>query len=188
MVVLFCWAPGTYTYISGYTVSSTWSQHKIKTNSLFLHLKLWFCYLPWWYRQMFNSRVFLAFTLYRYVEEEQTEYCSKKILFIKCLMWYVKLYDYFYLFQAASVSLQGFLNSMVYAWRRPNFTEAVLGENTPLVAHDHLAFFDESLRNSSYCWQALPQLTSLQSWLKWKVFLFVEWRWKETKRWRKHIL
>lgn len=50
--------------------------------------------------------------------------------------------------QAASVSLQGFLNSMVYAWRRPNFTEAVLGENTPLVAHDRLAFFEESLRSS----------------------------------------
>lgn len=50
--------------------------------------------------------------------------------------------------QAASVSLQGFLNSMVYAWRRPNFTEAVFGENTPLVAQQHLAFFDESLRSS----------------------------------------
>ncbi|CAB1440995.1 unnamed protein product [Pleuronectes platessa] len=54
-----------------------------------------------------------------------------------------------YMMQAAGVSLQGFLNSMVYAWRRPNFTEAVLGENTPLVAHNHLAFFDESLRTSS---------------------------------------
>ncbi|XP_034735698.1 uncharacterized protein si:dkey-30c15.2 isoform X2 [Etheostoma cragini] len=54
----------------------------------------------------------------------------------------------FYMLQAASVSLQGFLNSMVYAWRRPNFREAVLGENTPLLAHEHLAFFDESLRNS----------------------------------------
>lgn len=53
--------------------------------------------------------------------------------------------------QAASVSLQGFLNSMVYAWRRPNFTEAVLGENTPLVGYNRLAFFDESLRSSS-CW------------------------------------
>ncbi|XP_037624470.1 transmembrane protein 116 [Sebastes umbrosus] len=53
-----------------------------------------------------------------------------------------------YMIQAASVSLQGFLNSMVYAWRRPNFTEAVLGENTPLVAHDRLAFFEESLRSS----------------------------------------
>lgn len=51
--------------------------------------------------------------------------------------------------QAASVSLQGFLNSMVYAWRRPNFTEAVLGENTPLVGYNRLAFFDESLRSSS---------------------------------------
>ncbi|XP_041795179.1 transmembrane protein 116 [Chelmon rostratus] len=54
-----------------------------------------------------------------------------------------------YMIQAASVSLQGFLNSMVYAWRRPNFTEAVLGEHTPLVAYDRLAFFDESLRSSS---------------------------------------
>lgn len=51
-------------------------------------------------------------------------------------------------FQVAGVSLQGFLNSMVYAWRRPNFTEAVLGENTPLVAQAPLAFFDESLRSS----------------------------------------
>ncbi|XP_039988889.1 transmembrane protein 116 isoform X2 [Xiphias gladius] len=54
-----------------------------------------------------------------------------------------------YMMQAASVSLQGFLNSMVYAWRRPNFTEAVLGENTPLVAYNRRAFFDESLRSSS---------------------------------------
>ncbi|XP_073327858.1 uncharacterized protein [Pagrus major] len=54
-----------------------------------------------------------------------------------------------YIIQAASVSLQGFLNSMVYAWRRPNFTEAVLGENTPLVGYNRLAFFDESLRSSS---------------------------------------
>ncbi|XP_030586941.1 uncharacterized protein LOC115781440 [Archocentrus centrarchus] len=52
----------------------------------------------------------------------------------------------FYMIQAASVSLQGFLNSMVYAWRRPNFTEAVLGESTPLVSHYHMPFFDESLR------------------------------------------
>ncbi|XP_041852252.1 transmembrane protein 116 [Melanotaenia boesemani] len=54
-----------------------------------------------------------------------------------------------YLLQAATVSLQGFLNSMVYAWRRPNFTEAVLGENTPLVAYDRIAYFDESFRNCS---------------------------------------
>ncbi|XP_067359034.1 transmembrane protein 116 isoform X2 [Channa argus] len=52
-----------------------------------------------------------------------------------------------YVIQAATVSLQGFLNSMVYAWKRPNFREAVLGESTPLVAYNHLAFFDESLRN-----------------------------------------
>ncbi|KAK5616062.1 hypothetical protein CRENBAI_017832 [Crenichthys baileyi] len=51
-----------------------------------------------------------------------------------------------YVMQAATVSLQGFLNSMVYAWRRPNFTEAVLGENTPLLRYDRKAFFEESLR------------------------------------------
>uniref|UniRef100_A0A8C7XJ92 Si:dkey-30c15.2 n=1 Tax=Oryzias sinensis TaxID=183150 RepID=A0A8C7XJ92_9TELE len=52
-----------------------------------------------------------------------------------------------YIIQAATLSLQGFLNSMVYAWRRPNFTDAVLGENMPLTPH--LPFFDESLR--SHC-------------------------------------
>lgn len=52
------------------------------------------------------------------------------------------------LFQAATVSLQGFLNSMVYAWRRPNFTVAVLGEPTPLLGYQHLAFFEESLTDS----------------------------------------
>ncbi|KAK5867529.1 hypothetical protein PBY51_012007 [Eleginops maclovinus] len=51
-----------------------------------------------------------------------------------------------YMIQAASVSLQGFLNSMVYAWRRPNFTRAVLGENTPLVSRNHMAFWDESMQ------------------------------------------
>uniref|UniRef100_A0A3Q3IWR6 G-protein coupled receptors family 1 profile domain-containing protein n=1 Tax=Monopterus albus TaxID=43700 RepID=A0A3Q3IWR6_MONAL len=54
-----------------------------------------------------------------------------------------------YILQAVGVSLQGFLNSMVYAWRRPNFTEAVLGEHTPLMAYGRLAFFDESLRSRS---------------------------------------
>ncbi|KAM6937883.1 uncharacterized protein FYW49_000133 [Xenentodon cancila] len=54
-----------------------------------------------------------------------------------------------YMVQAAALSLQGFLNSMFYAWRRPNFTEAVLGENTPLVEHDHMAFFEESLKISA---------------------------------------
>ncbi|XP_061752166.1 uncharacterized protein si:dkey-30c15.2 [Nerophis ophidion] len=53
-----------------------------------------------------------------------------------------------YIIQAASVSLQGFLNSLVYAWRRPNFTDAVLGENTPLLVYKHMAFFDQSLKSS----------------------------------------
>lgn len=56
---------------------------------------------------------------------------------------------FLYIVQAICVSIQGFLNSMVYAWRRPNFTEAVLGETTPLVAHNQLAFFDESFKASS---------------------------------------
>ncbi|KAK0147207.1 hypothetical protein N1851_013450 [Merluccius polli] len=54
-----------------------------------------------------------------------------------------------YIIQAVSVSLQGFLNSMVYAWRRPNFTDAVLGESTPLMMHGRQAFFEESLRTTT---------------------------------------
>ncbi|XP_057692297.1 uncharacterized protein si:dkey-30c15.2 [Corythoichthys intestinalis] len=54
-----------------------------------------------------------------------------------------------YLIQAASVSLQGFFNSLVYAWGRPNFTLAVLGERTPLMAYRHTAFFDESLQSEN---------------------------------------
>ncbi|KAF6735041.1 Transmembrane protein 116 [Oryzias melastigma] len=52
-----------------------------------------------------------------------------------------------YIIQAVTLSLQGFLNSMVYAWGRPNFTEAVLGEKVPLTPR--MPFFDESLR--SHC-------------------------------------
>lgn len=51
-----------------------------------------------------------------------------------------------YIIQAITVSLQGFLNSMVYAWRRPNFTEAVLGEHTPLISNSQ-AYFEESFCN-----------------------------------------
>ncbi|KAG7281891.1 hypothetical protein CRUP_031140 [Coryphaenoides rupestris] len=54
-----------------------------------------------------------------------------------------------YIIQAVCVSLQGFLNSMVYAWRRPNFVDAVLGESTPLMVHERQAFFDESLRTTT---------------------------------------
>lgn len=53
-----------------------------------------------------------------------------------------------YIIQAATVSLQGFLNCMVYAWRRPNFTEAVLGEHTPLIPYHHVSFFEESLKTT----------------------------------------
>lgn len=61
---------------------------------------------------------------------------------LKC--WFCLLF-----YQAVTLSLQGFLNSMVYAWGRPNFTEAVLGEKVPLTPR--MPFFDESLR--SHCWR-----------------------------------
>lgn len=53
-----------------------------------------------------------------------------------------------YIIQAITVSLQGFLNSLVYAWNRPNFTEAVLGERTPLITYHPASFFEESLKTS----------------------------------------
>uniref|UniRef100_A0A4W5JN74 Si:dkey-30c15.2 n=1 Tax=Hucho hucho TaxID=62062 RepID=A0A4W5JN74_9TELE len=57
-----------------------------------------------------------------------------------------KLFPLFVI-QAVTVSLQGCLNSIVYAWRRPNFRDAVLGERRPLLSQDApLSFFDESLR------------------------------------------
>ncbi|XP_016339154.1 transmembrane protein 116-like [Sinocyclocheilus anshuiensis] len=54
-----------------------------------------------------------------------------------------------YVTQALSVSLQGFLNSIVYAWRRRNFRDAVLGERLPLMAYSSRAFFDQSLNEPS---------------------------------------
>ncbi|MCI4379576.1 hypothetical protein PGIGA_G00229820 [Pangasianodon gigas] len=54
-----------------------------------------------------------------------------------------------FIIQAVSVSLHGFLNSIVYAWRRRNFREAVLGERMPLLSYTHRAFFDQSLRNDA---------------------------------------
>ncbi|XP_056334356.1 transmembrane protein 116 [Danio aesculapii] len=54
-----------------------------------------------------------------------------------------------YVLQALSVSLQGFLNSIVYAWRRQNFRDAVLGERLPLMAYSNRAFFDQSLNEPS---------------------------------------
>ncbi|TRY56915.1 hypothetical protein DNTS_017074 [Danionella cerebrum] len=50
-----------------------------------------------------------------------------------------------YIIQAISVSLQGFLNSIVYAWRRQNFRKAILGERLPLMAYSNKAFFEQSL-------------------------------------------
>ncbi|XP_060778791.1 cannabinoid receptor 2-like [Neoarius graeffei] len=54
-----------------------------------------------------------------------------------------------FIIQAVSVSLHGFLNSIVYAWRRRNFREAVLRERMPLLTYTHRAFFDQSLRNDT---------------------------------------
>uniref|UniRef100_A0A3B1JY54 G-protein coupled receptors family 1 profile domain-containing protein n=1 Tax=Astyanax mexicanus TaxID=7994 RepID=A0A3B1JY54_ASTMX len=50
--------------------------------------------------------------------------------------------------QAVTVSLQGFLNSIVYGWRRRNFREAVLGERLPLMAYANRAFFEQSLSDA----------------------------------------
>ncbi|XP_048862205.1 uncharacterized protein si:dkey-30c15.2 [Brienomyrus brachyistius] len=46
-----------------------------------------------------------------------------------------------YVTQALTISLQGFLDSIVYGWRRQNFREA-MGERMPLLEK---AFYDESL-------------------------------------------
>lgn len=54
-----------------------------------------------------------------------------------------------FVIQALSVSLQGFLNSIVYAWRRRNFRDAVLGERLPLMAYSNRAFFEQSLNEPS---------------------------------------
>ncbi|XP_053356682.1 uncharacterized protein si:dkey-30c15.2 [Clarias gariepinus] len=54
-----------------------------------------------------------------------------------------------FIVQAVSVSLHGFLNSIVYAWRRRNFREAVLGERMSLLAHTHRAFFEQSLKHEA---------------------------------------
>ncbi|XP_072551294.1 uncharacterized protein [Salminus brasiliensis] len=58
-----------------------------------------------------------------------------------------RLYPLFVI-QAMAVSLQGFLNSIVYAWRRRNFREAVLGERLPLLAYANKAFFEQSLSDT----------------------------------------
>ncbi|XP_051512638.1 transmembrane protein 116-like isoform X2 [Myxocyprinus asiaticus] len=54
-----------------------------------------------------------------------------------------------YVIQALSVSLQGFMNSIVYAWRRRNFRDAVLGERVPLMEYSNRAFFEQSLNEPS---------------------------------------
>ncbi|XP_066541837.1 transmembrane protein 116 [Hoplias malabaricus] len=55
-----------------------------------------------------------------------------------------RLYPLFVI-QAMSVSLQGLLNCIAYAWRRRNFREAVFGERLPLLAYTNKAFFEQSL-------------------------------------------
>ncbi|XP_062861150.1 uncharacterized protein si:dkey-30c15.2 [Trichomycterus rosablanca] len=50
-----------------------------------------------------------------------------------------------FVIQAISVSLQGFLNSIVYGWRRRNFREAVFTERLHLLSYVNQAFYDQSL-------------------------------------------
>uniref|UniRef100_A0AAV2KVX0 G-protein coupled receptors family 1 profile domain-containing protein n=1 Tax=Knipowitschia caucasica TaxID=637954 RepID=A0AAV2KVX0_KNICA len=77
-------------------------------------------------------------------------FCWTPALLLFILTWLLPQATLFplYIIQAATVSLQGFLNSMVYAWKRTNFTEAVLGERTPLISYNHISFFEESLKSS----------------------------------------
>ncbi|XP_063053146.1 uncharacterized protein si:dkey-30c15.2 isoform X2 [Engraulis encrasicolus] len=52
-----------------------------------------------------------------------------------------------YIIQALLVSLHGLLNSVVYAWRRPNFREVVLGEHVHLLSQrpSYRTFLEDSL-------------------------------------------
>lgn len=77
-------------------------------------------------------------------------FCWTPALLLFVLTFFYKQDELFslYIIQAVTVSLQGFLNSLVYAWKRPNFTEAVLGERTPLITYHQTAFFEESLKSS----------------------------------------
>uniref|UniRef100_A0A8C2FJH6 Si:dkey-30c15.2 n=1 Tax=Cyprinus carpio TaxID=7962 RepID=A0A8C2FJH6_CYPCA len=75
-------------------------------------------------------------------------FCWAPALLLICLSFIqlkIKYLFPLYVTQALSVSLQGFLNSIVYAWRRRNFRDAVLGERLPLMAYSNRAFFDQSL-------------------------------------------
>ncbi|XP_059420424.1 transmembrane protein 116-like isoform X2 [Carassius carassius] len=79
-------------------------------------------------------------------------FCWAPALLLICLSFTQPKIKYIfplYVTQALSVSLQGFLNSIVYAWRRRNFRDAVLGERLPLMAYSNRAFFDQSLNEPS---------------------------------------
>ncbi|XP_026120903.1 transmembrane protein 116-like [Carassius auratus] len=79
-------------------------------------------------------------------------FCWTPALLLICLSFAQPKIKYLfplYVTQALSVSLQGFLNSIVYAWRRRNFRDAVLGERLPLMAYSNRAFFDQSLNEPS---------------------------------------
>ncbi|KAF4101169.1 transmembrane protein 116 [Onychostoma macrolepis] len=79
-------------------------------------------------------------------------FCWAPALLLICLSFVqprIKPLFPLYVIQALSVSLQGFLNSIVYAWRRRNFRDAVLGERLPLMAYSSRAFFDQSLNEPS---------------------------------------
>ncbi|XP_034983109.2 uncharacterized protein LOC118090886 isoform X2 [Zootoca vivipara] len=51
-----------------------------------------------------------------------------------------------YVAMALTISLQGFLHSLVYGWLRQNFRREVTGEQMPLLGHlDQKAFYEDSL-------------------------------------------
>ncbi|KAJ8261709.1 hypothetical protein GJAV_G00157430 [Gymnothorax javanicus] len=73
--------------------------------------------------------------------------CWTPALLLACLSFPLPQASLFplYVIQAFTMSIQGFLDSIVYGWLRRNFREAALGERLPLLANVPRAFYDESL-------------------------------------------
>ncbi|XP_030072554.1 transmembrane protein 116 isoform X2 [Microcaecilia unicolor] len=49
-----------------------------------------------------------------------------------------------FVIQALTISLQGFLDSLVYGWLRQNFRQEAIGERMPLCLNQSTAFYDDS--------------------------------------------
>ncbi|XP_076157502.1 uncharacterized protein LOC143140463 [Alosa pseudoharengus] len=110
-----------------------------------------YCKLHSWSRQYENqSEVKGALNSARYIIFN-ISICWSSAFLLLCLSFRKQIIQDqlfpLYVLQTLCVSLHGFLNSIVYAWRRPNFREAVLGERLPLLSSpsSSRAYFEESL-------------------------------------------